>query len=245
MTKIKERPILFSGPMVRALLDGRKTQTRRIVKPQPECYSHDDWPSYPAFCASFNDDGSICCGVCMGPQQRLTRKSVTGIRNPYGKPGDRLWVRETVAIREDVDPKEDLAKALHYIHYRANYKGDLRDEWHTYGGWKPSIFMPRWASRITLEVIEVRVQRLQDISDEDCIAEGIEPNWSGDLTKGWNGLGGEGWTPECGWWHYLNSIDGEPAYTPRESYQSLWESINGEGSWAANAWVWAISFKRI
>ena len=152
-----ERPILFSGPMVRAILEGRKTQTRRVVKPQPELQLKSArWMR----CADeqhalfTQHDGELC------GQMASTRKC------PYGKPGDRLWVRETWAHRRwmlgDASPSPTTV-------YRADGE-DLKG----CDRWRPSIHMPRWASRITLEVVGVRVERLQDISEEDAKAEGIE-----------------------------------------------------------------------
>jgi len=126
---MKERPILFSGPMVRAILEGRKTQTRRIVKPQP-----------------LRDRGVMAFNDGEHPQMRC----------PYGKPGDRLWVRETWC--PDVEP------------YTFRYKADGDEPLER---WRPSIHIPRWASRITLEVVSVRVERLQNISEDDALAEGI------------------------------------------------------------------------
>lgn len=127
--------------------------------------------------------------------------------------------------------------------YGADGTLTVADAWPWRRSYLPSMHCPRGLSRITLEVTAVRVERLQDISEADAIAEGIEPNWSGDLKVGPNGYGGEGWVPECGWRHYLNSMDGDPAYEPVESYRSLWESISGAGSWAANPWVWVVEFR--
>lgn len=183
---MKERPILFSGPMVRALLAGTKTQTRRIVKryevragmPQPE------WDSLLRLC-------------------------------PYGQPGDRLWVREAWA---EVRPRGIPWPATMTVYREADNRTD-------YGGpWKPSIHMPRRASRLTLEITGVRVERLQDISEADALAEGIV-----QLKDGGFGLpAGE---------HY-HCAD------PRQSYLSLWEAINGPGSVGANPWVWVVEFKK-
>ena len=142
----KERPILFSGPMVRAILEGRKTQTRRVVK-------FDPCPSSYAMVSHYDGLGNVV----------LTDGSY--LRCPYGQPGDRLWVRETWAHRRwmlgDASPDPTTV-------YRAD-SDDLRG----CDRWRPSIHMPRWASRITLEVVSVRVERLQDISEEDAMAEGV------------------------------------------------------------------------
>ena len=162
---MKERPILFSAPMVRAILDGRKTMTRRVVKTQSVKYD-------------------VINGVpCPRP-----------IPCPYGKPGDRLWVRETWAYRMDYSR----------IYYRADENlasivNRLNDRW------VPSIFMPRAASRITLEITGVRVERLQNITEEDALSEGITPH---------------------------PSIYFPGQY--RSQYNGIWESINGPKSWDQN-----------
>jgi hypothetical protein len=182
---MKERSILFSGPMVRAILAGTKTQTRRGVKrldvragmPQPE-----------------ND-------------------SLLSLCSPYGQPGDRLWVRETWAwFGCERLPCEVL--------YRADGHTKLYDG---YGRWRPSIHMPRWASRILLEITDVRVERLCDISEADARAEGIKVD-------------------ECG--HAIREEDHVAWGGARSAFADLWASINGPDSWAANPWVWVISFRR-
>lgn len=204
---MKERPILFSGPMVRAILEGRKTQTRRIVKPQPA------------------DDVRTC---------NLPNNNVTGWESslrhsygpttvhvcPYGNPGDRLWVREKWAEMKwpPTGPR---------FVYSADKDCDFTP-------WRPSIHMPRWASRITLEVASVRMERLQDISEADAIAEGIERVRG--IERGFKEV-----TPL--WKHYTDpSFQGADQ---RGSFRSLWQSINGPESWAANPWVWVVEFKCI
>lgn len=250
---MKERPILFSAPMVRAILGGTKTQTRRIVK-LPHQNPLGQWE--PITIGGPNG-GRTAEGSTI-PEQGAIWHTRTGdtMLCPYGMPSDRLWLRETWmpdAPRDGSWPDveffgckgapldlipERFRKPEHCL-FRSTWNGS------ELVGWKPSIHMPRWASRILLEVTGVRVERLQDISETDAIAEGIEPNWIGDLSVGPNGFGGQGWVPDCGWRHYTNSIDGDPAYTPIESYRSLWESINGAGSWEANPWVWVIEFRRV
>jgi hypothetical protein len=188
-TTTKERPIIFSAPMVQAILDGRKTQTRRIVKPQPdECW----WP--------IQNRTAGCSDAVFQSEAGLGRREVHRIRCPYGSPGDRLWVRETWR------PSQVEGKAW--------YAATCGDGLH--GRWRPSIHMPRWASRLTLEITGVRVERVQEISEADAYAEGIAP-----------------WTSP------------EQTFSPVVRYHELWDSINGPGSWASNPWVWVLSFKRI
>jgi hypothetical protein len=209
-----ERPILFSAPMVRALLDGSKTQTRRVFKQK----NGGIWPN---------------------------RNDLPGMRQilrncPYGQHGDRLWVRETfyafgrwetrVSAKKGCDEWHFVDMTLEsgeaYLYPASDsqpqpmggkrHKGGVTPTW-----WKrPAIFMPSAASRITLEVTGVRVERLKDISEADAVAEG---------------------TP-AGFWEYDN---GEGTETAKESYECLWESINGPGSWEANPWVWVVEFKRL
>lgn len=206
---MKERPILFSGPMIRAILDRRKTQTRRIVKPQPASLARQKTP--------------------WANMEELIAKC------PYGMPGDRLWVREkwAGAVADGV-PCICYAADFHrwYPPFRedgfdyekypcdyANWAADL--ERGTEGRWKPSIHMPRWASRITLEIVGVRVQRVQEISEVDAKAEGLEfmePNRFAPP-------GGKEWMPHDA------------------AFQSLWDFVNSPGAWERNDWVWAITFK--
>jgi len=197
---MKERPILFSAPMVRAILDGSKTQTRRVVKPQPFAgKSADEMREF------FIKKGAL------GRDESLT-DLVNGARNagfidvkcPHGKPGDRLWVREAHQI--DCDGEGNPIFTL----YRADYaERDLAP------GWRPSIHMPQWASRITLEITAVRVERLQDISRGDCMAEG------------------------CPFPNIANETD------PKKWYADLWNTINGNGAWDKNPWVWVVEFKQV
>jgi len=211
---MKERPILFSGPMVRAILDGRKSQTRRVVKPQ----------RHP-----FGD-------MLTANEVALEFSSGTrSVRCPYGQPGDRLWVRETFQpiFAEGVEYKDtDWSTGKGYsIRYVAT---DGITDWvdpddNMTNRCKPSIHMPRWASRITLEITGVRVERLQEISEEDAKKEGIESE--GGDPKMW-----KSYNPKLGWL----SVD-----DPAMSYRTLWESINGPGSWDANPFVWVVEFKRL
>lgn len=203
---MKERPILFSAPMVRAILEGRKTQTRRVVKPQPHS-AH-----YPQ-----HAEARGAGWVWMAHDDRPTYTFATGdFRCPYGQPGERLWVRETWA-------KAD-SSLIDETFYRADGEVDGRQRAFSYvkrePRWRPSIHMPRWASRIDLEVTGVRVERLQDISEADAIAEGVEPYR----------------LPVHPVREALRHVDG---------FSVLWESINGPGSWDANPWVWVVEFRRV
>jgi len=186
---MKERPILFSGAMVRSILDGRKTQTRRIVKPQPK---------HRIIKA---DDGKWYDADCINPGIEVNCR--------YGKVGDRLWVKETF----------NLCGGKPF--YRAD--GKMHADWK----WKPSIFMPRFASRITLEITDVRVERLNAISVADVKAEGIFLNPKYLRLWTWDGIAG-------------NSSN--PVY----AYQLLWDSINEKTHpWISNPFVWVITFRRL
>ncbi|CUY57733.1 hypothetical protein LL394_001059 [Serratia marcescens] len=192
---MKERPVIFNGEMVRAILDGRKTQTRRIAKAD-------------------NSNHLLGC--------------------PFGQVGDRLWVRETFAVlgNEDgcpIDWNGNLIKGDEKQAARI-YKASCWQEPGNYGlwsipdretqyegTWRPSIHMPRWASRIMLEITAVRVERLNDISEEDAKAEGVKA----------------GVCP--GHEHMMHQV----------AFSELWQSIYGEESWRANPWVWVIEFKQV
>ena len=194
--KTKERPILFSGPMVRAILKGRKTQTRRVLNRMTGFkVSQFDKSSTPGY------DWHFRCQ--RGMWQDMENSEVLS-RCPYGCVGELLWLRETFHECVDEETRE---------HIRWGYRADK--DWDG-AMWSPSIHMPRLASRITLEITDVRVERLQDVSPEDAIAEGIT---LGDCKRN-----------NCG------SVS---------CYRMLWESINGAGSWAANPWVWVVEFKRV
>lgn len=184
--------------MVRAILDGTKSQTRRPYKNR----KHPD----------FGCD--MAASELVREAQHVIDRSC-----PYGQPGDRLWVRETWA-RDDHDGM---------VMFRADVgKGGDADDWQ-FGinegapgyRWRPSIHMPRWASRISLEITTIRVEQLQDISESDAQSEGV-----------------------CGvdWGHGMD-YGGSACYT--KPYRALWESINGDGSWEVNPWVWVVEFKRV
>lgn len=190
---MKERPIIFSAQMVRAILEGRKTQTRRVIKPQPTV-SEQRLRELSAWAEGFTLSQQVNAAFQSG---------CIDASCPYGRPGDTLWVRETWwGERQDFDAGLRPAYAA----------TDPKTE----AGWRSPIHMPRWASRITLEITGVRVERLQDISEADAEAEGVAEIGERLL----------GVTP-C-----------------RARFFKLWESINGPGSWDANPWVWVVEFKR-
>ncbi|MBV4478736.1 hypothetical protein [Pseudomonas khavaziana] len=224
MSSVKEWPILFSAPMVRAILEGRKTVTRRAVKPQPEVRMVDMIGPMLTF---KNKRG----GHWLYPNA----KAQIIADCPYGKPGDRLWVRETfIDLRgTGVEHRPDPAGPLQ----RYAYAADCRPRSHSdearkdFGlKYKPSIHMPRVACRILLEITDVRVERLQDISEDQAKAEGVRLMRDGSDT--WVSREGPG-----------NLVTPWP--TAKEAFSDLWNSINGPHAWVANPWVWAVSFKRV
>lgn len=221
---MKERPILFKGPLVRAILEGRKTVTRREIKKQAalDCLAAGFEPAFLAL----PGNADLC---------------------PYGQPGDRLWVRETwsdvnlqgapgIAYQADDDVRDLMEDASFLDEHGAFNYDDPRSKpyqfacWSedliagTEGRWRPSIHMPRWASRLLLEITDVRVERLQAITDEQCIAEGIGLNE--------NTVGVKLTVPEG-------------ASMPKTMFSEVWRAINGADSWDANPWVWVVEFKRV
>lgn len=184
-----ERPIIMSAPMVRAILAGKKTQTRRVLRDQAPI-----------------DLGASANGTHLNRRPvhdhgKLVGHRMAPVLCPYGQSGDRLWVRETFA--------------KHPTAYRADFT-DQRDI--DVVRWTPAIHMPRSACRLVLDVMDVEVERLQDITSDDCVAEGIEPHDSGDAI--------------------------EEATFNRAAYEELWDSLNAKRgySWASNPWVWVVSF---
>lgn len=252
---MSEKPILYSGEMVRAILDGRKTQTRRVIKNPP-------WLKM--------DDKSFYAGIALGVSEGMEFENC-----PYGRPGDRLWVREAwrpgawrddgriaidykaspeltntpwVTIPDDFDGKTFDDLWLEWTDELLN-AGSIPDDegyHHWEAGrsplrWRPSIFMPRWASRITLQVTAVRVERVQDISEEDAIAEGLDREWCSEFV------------PETGMdvsgFDYRDYSDpsGITWTSPLESFKTLWDSINAKRgySWDSNPWVWVVEFEQV
>lgn len=197
-----DRPILFSGEMVRAILAGRKSQTRRVVKPQPP---------YDMCRCDYSPTGWSAEDV----NGRCTCNRTPPIFHGYGGPGDRLWVRETFN-RLWFNAADG---------WQTVYRADMNNDAPADGSadsesirWRPSIFMPRWASRITLTIADVRVERVQDISPDDCRAEGLTPDSEVSLL----------WRENI-----------------QDKYRDLWDSINAKRGfgWDTNPWVWVISFE--
>lgn len=217
---MSERPIIFSGPMVRSIIEGSKTQTRRVVKQCKQFTEAGVAGPHDAYNAMMSADYSHARFLVAGDMGYTEP-----VYCPYGQPGDRLWVRETWR-------PEELASGNDVIRFRADqsFKGipatqDAANKWvsaswrdgegHDNWRWRPSIHMPRWASRITLEITGVRVERLQEITPDDCRAEG-EPLANTDIGV-------------------------------RYGFGQLWNSINAARghSWDSNPWVWVVEFKRV
>lgn len=206
-----DRPIIFSGPMVRALLEGRKTQTRRVLNPQPDAGQFFGRMTY------VEAQNLLICRNATGMRQ--------DIRIPYA-PGDRLYVREAFSYdRLDVDRDGTLPPW---------YWADGNPDWGDWTRPKPSIHMPRWASRLTLTVTEVRVQLLQEISEADAVAEGVEPLHTGFFPYGITTF----MTTFIG----DREVPAQCCRTARKSYEMLWNSLHGPDAWDANPWVGAVSF---
>ena len=219
-----ERPILFSAEMVRAILDGRKTQTRRAMKAQPTGHH---WEMLPGYQLKHTEAVMANGKVAVKFRHTIPQNPSPDFNNAwipchYGAPGDTLWVRETWRVHKSYDVLNaarvygamggDVAYCVDYLATHRN-----KDFW---GRGRPSIHMPRWASRITLRITDVRVQRLQDISEDDARAEGASrTDWEYD--------------------------DGECCDNDREAFSHLWNRINGPSAWDDNPWVWVIEFERV
>jgi hypothetical protein len=219
---MKERPTNLKAWEIRAILDGRKTQTRRVVKPQPS--EGLSWRGVISCATIKADEGKHLFTDCY-PCARQTQR----IRCPYGQPGDRLWVRETWA------PHADTPR---YAIYRCDPGGDYQDNSDGFR-WRPSIHMPRTMSRITLEIESVRVERLNEINNSDAKAEGL-PSAS-PHRHGSQGIVKDDCPPDpYARRHYTGINDCWIC-----AFRMLWQSINGPGSWDANPWVWVVTFRRV
>lgn len=222
MVTKKERPILFSTDMVKAIMAGRKTMTRRVLNPQP------GFDVRHTGVSCFTPKGSISLvGWFDTPSEESGRQyGEKFLKIPYGSHGDQLWVRET------------WAPAMGDFAYKADYSQEVLNESRNKGIWKPSIHMPKDAARIWLEITSIGVERLQDISYQDAKAEGIEPI-------------GENCEGATLFRNYENPPDyiAEGELSSRLSFRSLWDSINSKPgnrkpvTWNSNPWVWVISFK--
>lgn len=228
---IKERPILFSGEMVRAILEGRKTQTRRILKPQ----IWNEAENTPGGCGyAWHPKGKTASSFAWKTTEQALADYLAARYCPYGKPGDRLWVREAWGSADKFYQchENDVPSVVAYradrsaIQYDAKSPRQIPDwdiaQWNwDKVKWKPSIHMPRWVSRITLEITSIRVERLQDITQAGCMAEGCPETY-------WNELATSGERDPFLW------------FTER------WDAINGKKApWESNPWVWVITFKRM
>jgi hypothetical protein len=249
---MKERPILFSGEMVRAILDGRKTQTRRVIKKVDQNCDGLKLMGKNDYAMTWNKNPEI--EKYLIPKGGLLE--IAHIHCHFGQPGDRLWVRETWRPIRHLQRTEET-----YIRFKAdngllpvNHK--LEMDMDVPIKWRPSIFMPRWASRILLEVVSVRVERVRDISEDDAIAEGVERLYSQkicDSTAGLIGTKAEDHGYKNYLWHgefknQVPPVDWQYQYSnytkARLSFSSLWELINGKKyPWDTNPWVWVIEFK--
>ncbi len=224
---MKQRPIIFSAPMVQAILAGRKTQTRRIAKCIPD-WDHCgkkilDWGlSCHLYQHNEKEDGKLW-GVedrewIYNIQTEVDDYECHTIKCPYGKIGDQLWVRETFSqcLNLGFDKNGNAPENLFSYSYKADGGALIGDRW------KPSIHMPREASRILLEITDIRVERLQDISEADAKAEGSSKSHP-SIDKVSQTFGFADW--------------------PRSWFAQTWDHINGADSWAENPWVWCVSFK--
>lgn len=206
-----DRPILFSGPMVRAILEGRKTQTRRVVKPQPTGFWNGTNLRSHTFVGLVTTESNTPRDHCWN--------------SPYGQTGDRLWVRETWTIRNAGPRVSTKPEAWPNGWPQVTHVADCHPKDNIWNK-RPSIFMPRWACRLVIEVTAVRVERLQQISEKDALAEGIK-QWTGGRWK-------------CA------EQDGMAHESPAAAYRCLWDSLNAKRGfgWGLNPWVWVVEFKR-
>jgi hypothetical protein len=263
-----DRPILFSAEMIRAILDGRKTQTRRVMKVQP-------WPDATVEVGPYHphridrngesQPGPAVFGA-IWDHHDIVNGGDAGLRSPYGAPGDTLWVRESLYIwglwRKDGLRKNGLPSwRFEEVGQRADPDPDLgligsAHVRHLLKFWlRPSIYMPRWASRITLRITDIRVERLQDISEDDARAEGCEARpFPGPWWQGYRDLGdGELLYQQAvgdtapDWMIDPKKMPSTPwlDQSARDGFRSIWMGLHSPGAWDANPWVWVLSFERV
>ncbi len=225
---MKEHPIIFGGPMIKTILEGSKTMTRRPIKLK-------DIDENCKWCHGKGYEYIDCQNELSGYDYRRPCRCMMP-RCPYGIPGDRLWVRESFWIAE----MEGQGIGNQFLVYdeemdKEPHPSKLRPTFDMKWGHNPSIHMPRWASRITLEVTEVRVKKLQQITEEDAKSEGVEIMQRPPSVGG----GTQYLAPACGdrpsYWEYSAST----------AFMYLWETIYGKDAWDNNPWVWVISFKKL
>jgi hypothetical protein len=219
----RERPILFSGEMVRAILDGRKTQTRRLVKPEAVLIDGGGQP----FTQRWDESEGV-----------NWRRDV---RCPFGQPGDRLWVKETF-IHQEPEYEAVLSTTVPIVPAFTTYRADVDPIGEQKGaGWTPSLFMRRDLSRLTLEVTDVRVERLQDISEDDARAEGVEPLPCQCCMKTGRAVN----CTDGPWGGCCPCCQDTRVESYREDFTQLWDSLNAKRApWASNPWVWVVSFRK-
>lgn len=230
---MKERGMIFNGEMVRAILEGRKTQTRRPMKIQPVL----NGSFYEVYGAGWSANVSSV-PVVFGHS--------LATHCPFGCVGERIWVRETYRVHSKA---ADVATLV----YKASEQNSWTEQTHRVPlsvctrrvspeKWTPAIHMPRWASRILLEITDVRVERLQDISEEGAQREGVHTEVWDQTVAARNYAASDEffqfWSDDMPHFVEMNELY-------RSSFRSLWESLYGEDSWQANQWVWVIEFKRI
>ena len=234
-TTVRERPILFSGPMVRAIFAGRKTQTRRVVDPQPQPNGGAGFVPIEPYRTPNNTWNWVIAATGHGCRDPFPC--------PYGVPSDRLWVREAWARGHSLTPASGDR-----VIYRA--EGEVEDS-SSRGPWRPSIFMPRWASRLTLEVVSVRVERLQEIGEQDAQSEGVDVAQRaaapGDERRRCVHCGKHK-NEHVGSANVCFGSNGElySNRTYRGGFAGLWDSINGKRApWVSNPWVWVVEFRKL
>jgi hypothetical protein len=227
MANVKERPILFSGPMVRAILEGRKTVTRRLVKGRQIHTENTSIPPGDPLRWSAIAQLDRRYGFCVfgSTEEECAKELEEFAPCPYGKRGERLWVRETFSTLsageyEPVKPSQGSGQDVRFAATDPLSDCDVGVRGYP---WRSSIHMPRWCSRILLEITAVRVKRLQDITEDQALAEGVEV-WARDADP---------------------VLSQEYADDPKLAFVGLWTAVNGLASYNANPWVWVVEFKRV